>query len=77
MKMRFEHVILLDELGLDPHKYNVLKTGYDYVKFEDKRTKKQFDVRYQKGVDKMETNYYERFCEYYNEEVEEVEEVEE
>lgn len=46
MKMRFEHVILLDEIGLDPNNYNVLKTGYDYVKFEDKRTKKQFDVRY-------------------------------
>ena len=46
MKMRFEHVILLDELGLDPHKYNVLATGYDHVTFEDKKTKKKFDVRY-------------------------------
>lgn len=46
MKMRFEHVVLLDYFGLDPKNYNVLATRCDYVKFEDKRTKKQFDVRY-------------------------------
>lgn len=46
MKMRFEHVILLDEIGLDPQNYKVLATGYDHVTFEDKKTKKKFDVRY-------------------------------
>ena len=31
MKMRFEHVILLDEIGLDPNNYNVTCSNLIFI----------------------------------------------